>query len=72
MPIFNFPQFEHESFWNYLSRLNDYHAQLNQNFVKWKICEVFAMGLNSASRGFVESICPGGLIGLLSTTQDEV
>jgi len=30
------------------------------------------VGLNSASRGYVESICPRGLIGLLSRTQDEV
>ena len=30
------------------------------------------MGLNSTSRGYNESICPGGFIGLLSRTQDEV
>ena len=27
MAIFHFPQFEHEPFWQYLSRLNDYRAQ---------------------------------------------
>ena len=30
------------------------------------------MGLHYAYRGYVESICPRGLIGLLSKTQDEV
>ena len=30
------------------------------------------MGLNVESRSYVESICPGGLIELLSKTQDEV
>jgi len=45
---------------------------LNQNFAKWKICEVIAVGLNSASWGYVESICSGGVLGLLSRTQDEV
>ena len=27
MALFHFPQFEHEPFWQYLSRLNDYRAQ---------------------------------------------
>ena len=27
MAIFYFPQFEHEPFWQYLSRLNGYRAQ---------------------------------------------
>ena len=30
------------------------------------------MGLNSASWGYIESICPGGVLGLLSKIQDEV
>jgi len=34
MPVLNFPQFEHELFWSYLSTLNGYHPQLNQNFKK--------------------------------------
>ena len=72
MPVFNFPQFEHEPFWNYLSRLNDYRAQLNRNFEKWEICEVIILGLNSEFKGHVESMCQGGLIGLLSKTQEEV
>ena len=47
MPVFKFPQYEHESFWHYLSRLKDYRAQLNQPFEKWKICEVIVLGLNA-------------------------
>ena len=69
MPIFNFPQFEHESFWRYLSGFNAYRAQLNYNFEKWKICEVIVVGLNSEFRGHVQSIYPGGLLGLLTRTQ---
>ena len=30
------------------------------------------MGLNAEFKGIVESMCPGGLLGLLSRTQDEV
>ena len=30
------------------------------------------MGLSVESRGYVESICPGGLLRLLTRTQDEV
>ena len=66
MPDFNFPQFEHESFQRYLSRLNVYRAQLNQTFENWEICEVIAVGLNVESRSYIESFCPGGLIELLS------
>jgi len=36
MRIFNFPQFEHEAFWSYLSRLNDYRALLDQIFKNGK------------------------------------
>ena len=72
MPVFNFPQYEHEPFWSCLSRLNDYRAQLNQKLQKWKICEIIALSLNSESRGYVESIYLGGVLGLLSKTQDEV
>ena len=72
MPAFHFPQFQHEPFWNYLSRLNAYRAQLNHNFEKWKICEVIVVGLNSEFRGHVEPIYLGGLLGLLTRTQDEI
>jgi len=34
MLVFNFQQYEHELFQSYLLRLNDDHAQLNQNFQK--------------------------------------
>ena len=71
MPVFNFPQYEHESFGSYFSRLNDCCAQLSQNFQKWKIYEVIVVGLNSESQGYVESIYHGGVLGLLSKTQDE-
>ena len=72
MPVFNFPQLEREPFWSYLSRLNVYRAQLNQTFEKWEICEVIVLGLNTEFRGVVASIYPGGVLGLLSKTQDEV
>ena len=54
MPVFNFPQSEHEPFCRYLSRLNDYHTQLNQPFAKWEIYEVIVLGLNAKFRGVVE------------------
>ena len=61
MPVFNFPQYEHEPFQSYLSRLNDYRAQLNQNVQKWEICEVIAVHLNSESWGYIEPIYPEGI-----------
>jgi len=72
MPVFKFLQYKQESFWRYLSRLNDYCAQLNQTFEKWKICEVIVLCLNTEFRGIVESMCSGGLLGLLSRSQNEV
>jgi len=72
MSVFHFLQYEHEPFWSYILRLNEYSAQLNQNFQKWKICEVIAMGLNVKSMSYIESICPGGLIELLSKIEDKV
>ena len=72
MPVFSFPQYEHELFWSYLSQLNDYRAQLHQTFEKWKICEVIVLGLNAEFRSIVESMCSGDLLGLLSRYQDEV
>ena len=70
--VFNFLQFEQEPFWSYLSRLNNYRAQLNRHFQKWKICKVIDVCVNSESRGYVKSLCPGSLLGLLTKTQDEV
>ena len=51
MPVFHFQQLKHEPLWSYLSRLNDYRAQLNRSFEKWEICEVIVVGLNVLSRG---------------------
>jgi len=45
---------------------------LNQNFQKWKICEVIAVGLNSTFWSYVVSIYPGAVLVLLSKTQDKV
>ena len=46
MAIFHFSQFEHETFWQYLSRLNDYRAQYaHSKFAKWEICEVVLEGI---------------------------
>ena len=70
MLVFQFPQFENESFWSYLSRLDEYRAQMNQSLEKLKICEVIIV--NATSSIYVESICPRGLQGLLCTTQDDV
>ena len=72
MPVFNFSQFEHKHFWSYSSRFNDYHLQLNQNFEKWKIYEIVVVGLNAGLWCYVESICLGGVLELLTRTQDEV
>ena len=47
----------------YLSRFNDYRAQLNQGFQKWKVCEVIALGLNAEFQDHIEFMCPGGLLG---------
>jgi len=44
--IFDLPQFEHETSWQYLSRLNDYHAQyLYFMYDKWKICNGLLEGI---------------------------
>ena len=43
-----------------------------QNFEKQKICELIVTGLNAEFRGYVESIHPRELLGLLFRTRDEV
>ena len=46
MAIFHLPQFEHEPFWQYLSRLNDYRAQyVLFEYEKWEICDVVLEGI---------------------------
>ena len=62
MASFYFPQFEHEIFWQYLSRLNEFRAQcIDYCFEKWKICPVIFEGLNDEYRGHVETAYLGGL-----------
>jgi len=65
MAIFHFPQFQHESFWQYLSRLNDYRAQyVHFMYEKWEICDVVLEGITCETRATLESMCYGGLCSL--------
>jgi len=62
MVIFHLPQFEHEPFRQYLSRLNDYHAQyVHFMYEKWEICNVVLEGITHETRTTLESMCYGGL-----------
>jgi len=46
MLVSRFPQFKHGAFWQYLSRLNDYHAQyVFFTYEKWEIYEVILEGI---------------------------
>ena len=73
MASFYFPQFEHEIFWQYLSRLNEFRAQcVDYCFEKWKICQVIFEGLNDEHRGYVETMCPRGLDCLFTRTTNKV
>ena len=46
MAIFHLPQFEHESFWQYFSWLNDYRAQYKHfTYEKWEICDAMLEGI---------------------------
>ena len=61
LPSFHLPQFEHELFLQYLSRLNDYCAQyMHSMYEKWKICNVVLEGTTHKTRANLESICYGG------------
>jgi len=65
MAIFHFSQFEHEPFWQYLSRLNDYRAQyVHSMFAKWEICNVMLEGITHETRATLKSMCYGGLCSL--------
>ena len=65
MAIFHFPQFEHEPFWQYLSRFNHYHAQYMQfTYEKWEICDAVLEGITHETRATLESMCYGGLCSL--------
>ena len=70
MAIFHFPQFEHEPFWQYLSRLNDYRVQyVLFMYEKWKICDVVLEGITHETRATLESMCYGGLCSLNASYQ---
>jgi len=60
MAIFNLPQFEHESFLQYLFRLNDYHAQcVHFTYEKRQIYSVVLEGVVNETRATFESMCYG-------------
>ena len=60
MAIFHLPQFEHEPFWQYLSRLNDYHAQyVHFTYEKWEICDVMLEGITHETRATFGSMLIG-------------
>jgi len=65
MAIFHLPQFEHQPFWRYLSRLNDYPAQyMHFIYKKREICDVVLEGITHETRATLESMCYGGLCAL--------
>ena len=73
MASFYFPQLEHEVFWRYLSRLNDFRTQcIDRYFEKWKIFQVIFKGLNDEYYGQVEIMYPGGLGCLFTKTPDKI
>ena len=62
MAIFHLPQFEHEPFWQYLSRLNDYCAQyVHFMYEKWEICNVVLEGITHETQAILESMCYSGM-----------
>ena len=62
MVIFHLPQFEHEPFWQYLSRLNYYRAQyVHFMYEKWKTCDVVLKGITHETRATLESMCYSSL-----------
>jgi len=65
MAIFHYPQFEHERFWQYLSKLSDYRAQnVRSMYEKWEICDVALKGITHETQATLESMCYGGLCSL--------
>jgi len=65
MTIVHLPQFEHETFWQYLSRLNDYRAQyVYFTYEKWKICNVVLDEITQKTRPTLESMCYCGMCSL--------
>jgi len=58
MVIFHLPQSEHEPFWQYFSRLNDYRAQyVHFMYEKWEICDVVLEGVTYETQATLESMC---------------
>jgi len=65
MANFHLPQFEHEAFWQYSSRLNNYCAQyVHFTYAKWKICNVMLEGITHEILAPLESMCYGGMSSL--------
>jgi len=62
MAIFHLPQFEHESFWQYLFRLNGYYARqvhfMYENIKNMRSC---ARGDNIYDPRPLKSMCYGGM-----------
>ena len=55
---FSLLQIENESFWQHLSRLNDYHAHYKHfKSKKWKICNFELEGITHETPTTLESIC---------------
>jgi len=65
MAIFHLPQFEHGPFWQYLTRLNDYHAQyVHFTYEKWEICNIVLEGITYEIRAILEPMCYGAMCSL--------
>jgi len=65
MVIFHFPQFEHELFWQYLSKVNDYHAQyVHFTYERWEICDAVLEEITYQLWVVLKSVCYGGLCSL--------
>ena len=61
MAIFHLPQLQPESFWQYLFRLNDYHAQyVHFTYEKQEICNVVLEGATYESQATLKSMCCRG------------
>jgi len=57
MAILHLPQFEHECFWQYLSRLNDHCARyVHFTYEKWEICNVVHKGITYETQAHLETL----------------
>jgi len=62
MVIFHLPQFEHEPFLQYLSRLNDYCAQYTHfMYEKWEIYDFVLKDITHKPYSILGFMCYGGL-----------